>query len=89
MKRLLFSLALLGAFFGTPISATQITGPYTYGSQLVVTTDIGPSGPGLLMYTDANQISRPLGGTVTASVCIEQEGPQGQDGNSQGNNDQQ
>jgi hypothetical protein len=53
-------------------SQPLIAGPYVYGSQLVVTTDIGPSGADVLTYFDAaSQTSKPLSGTVSVSVCVQ------------------
>jgi len=44
-------------------------GPYTYGRQLVVTTDLGPNNFIWLTYSDGTE-AKPLAGTLTASVCI-------------------
>jgi hypothetical protein len=52
---------------------TSISGPYVYGSSLVVTTDLGPGGPTLLTYFDATrQVTKPLSGRLSVSVCVEQ-----------------
>ena len=61
----------IDAFF---IDAQQhVSGPYTYGSKLVVTTDIGTGGSTLLTYFDNNsQTSKPLAGKLSVSVCVEQ-----------------
>ncbi len=40
------------AYFVNGNSEAPIAGPYTYGKQLVVTTDVGPGGPGELTYCD-------------------------------------
>jgi len=49
-----------------------IAGPYVYGSQLVVTTDIVGTGEFLLTYRDAtSDLSKPLAGTLSVSVCVE------------------
>lgn len=46
-----------------------VSGPYTYGSKLVVTTDFGPFRA--LNYFDARVgSSRPLKGQVSVSVCV-------------------
>jgi hypothetical protein len=52
---------------------TVISGPYLYGSALVVTTDLGPGGPGLLTYNDAihNNQYQPMAGTLRVSVCVD------------------
>ncbi|MFO1414177.1 MAG: hypothetical protein U1F10_09800 [Burkholderiales bacterium] len=48
-------------------------GPFTYGSRLVVTTDLGPSGPYAPSYFDtASQRYKPLAGRLSVSVCIDQ-----------------
>ncbi len=48
-------------------------GPYTYGSQLVVTTDFGSTLFTQLQYTDlATQVAKPLAGRVNVAVCIDQ-----------------
>lgn len=50
-----------------------VSGPYTYGTQLVVTTDFGSSSFwGELAYYDTQGTPRPLAGRVSVSVCIEQ-----------------
>jgi len=50
---------------------TVVAGPYIYGDQLVVTTDIVGSGPFLLTYHDAvSQLVKPLAGTLSVSVCV-------------------
>ena len=51
-------------------AAGSVAGPYTYGTQLVVTTDLGAGGPFLLTYFDG--VAKPLAGTISASVCVEQ-----------------
>jgi hypothetical protein len=49
----------------------SISGPYAYGSKLVVTTDFGSTQQ--LNYFDARiGSSRPLAGSVSVSVCIQQ-----------------
>jgi len=58
------------SFFPTA-DQTVVSGPYTYGRQLVMTTDIGPGGQRLLTYRDATaNVDRPLAGTVSVHVCI-------------------
>jgi hypothetical protein len=56
------------------IDAQQtVSGPYTYGSKLVVTTDFGSASSLLLTYYDAvAQTTKPLAGKVTVSVCVDQ-----------------
>jgi hypothetical protein len=52
---------------------TQVSGPYVYGSKLVVTTDFGPAGAAALTYFDGvAQASKPMAGKVTVSVCVDQ-----------------
>jgi hypothetical protein len=55
-----------------PASQTRLTdiGPHIYGSQLVVSTDVGPGGPTLLTYRDADGTDKPLAGTLSVSVCV-------------------
>jgi hypothetical protein len=49
-----------------------VAGPYVYGSQLVVTTDIFGGGEFLLQYFDTtSQTYKPLAGTLSVSVCVE------------------
>jgi hypothetical protein len=56
---------------------TVVSGPYTYGSQLVVTTDIGNSGPTSfvqLTYADTTSgspVVMPLAGTLSVSACVD------------------
>lgn len=51
----------------------SVSGPYTYGSKLVVTTDFGNTSMQQLTYFDARIGSnRPLAGSVSVSVCIQQ-----------------
>jgi hypothetical protein len=59
------------------VDQTVIAGPFTYGSQLVITTDVGQGGPNLLMYTDTTDTTaapegtmKPMAGTLTVSVCV-------------------
>ncbi len=50
---------------------TVVAGPFTYGRQLVVTTDIGAGGPNLLTYHDkTNDTYPPLAGTLSVYVCL-------------------
>lgn len=50
-----------------------VSGPYTYGSRLVVTTDIGSGNGVTLTYFDAaTQTTKPMAGRTTVSVCVEQ-----------------
>jgi hypothetical protein len=58
------------SYFSTA-DQTTIAGPFTYGRQLVITTDIGTGGPTLLTYHDnAANLDRPLAGTLTVHVCV-------------------
>lgn len=51
---------------------SAVSGPYTYGTKLVVTTDFGSSSMQQLTYYDARIGSnRPLAGNVSVSVCIQ------------------
>jgi fructose-1,6-bisphosphatase len=51
---------------------TLVAGPYVYGSQLVVTTDLGPGGATLLTYYDAaTLLTEPMAGKLSVSVCVE------------------
>jgi hypothetical protein len=51
---------------------TLISGPYDYGRQLVVTTDLGAGGASLLTYYDAvTQLTEPMAGRLSVSVCVE------------------
>ena len=59
------------AFFLNPDQA--VSGPYTVGSQLVVTTDWGVGGPDLLTYALADQSRVPMAGSLSVSVCIDSE----------------
>ena len=53
-----------------------VSGPYTYGTKLVVTTDMGPGGPMLLNYFAAGaQMYKPMVGKLSVSVCVEQGSP--------------
>jgi hypothetical protein len=48
-----------------------VSGPYTYGSKLVVTTDFGNTSQQQLTYYDARLGSnQPLAGSVSVSVCV-------------------
>lgn len=52
---------------------TIVSGPYTYGSKLVVTTDFGTPSQVSLTYLDARTgTSKPMAGRVAVSVCVEQ-----------------
>lgn len=54
-------------------AAHTVSGPYTYGSRLVVTTDVGPGGANELMYfDDATQVMKPMAGKLSVSVCMDQ-----------------
>ena len=47
----------------------DVSGPYVYGSQLVVTTDLRS---GLLVYhDDSDDTDKPLAGTLSVDVCVE------------------
>jgi len=49
-----------------------VSGPYTYGSKLVVTTDFGGTAFQQLTYFDARAGSnKPLAGSVAVSVCVQ------------------
>ncbi len=62
-------------FFTSDDQAT-VSGPYMYGKQLVVTTDLGSDSFPQLTYFDAvAQASKPLAGTVSAWVCVAETGP--------------
>ena len=51
---------------------TAVAGPYVYGSQLVVTTDLGPGGPTVLQYMDAvSGLYQPMAGKLSVSVCVD------------------
>jgi len=53
---------------------TLVAGPYVYGSQLVVTTDLGPGGATLLTYYDAvTLLTEPMAGKLSVSVCVERD----------------
>ena len=63
------------AFFDSPTGAQTVAGPYNYGDELVVTTDLGPIGnfPLALTYTDTTSgspVTKPMAGTLSVSVCI-------------------
>jgi hypothetical protein len=58
-------------FFATA-DQNVTAGPFVYGSQLVVTTDIVGTGELLLTYRDTTTgLSNPLAGTLSVSVCVE------------------
>jgi hypothetical protein len=64
----------IDSFFLTS-DQTSISGPYVYGSALVVTTDLGPGGPDVLTYYDAVHAQyQPLAGTLRVSVCVDGSG---------------
>jgi hypothetical protein len=68
-------------------AAQDVGGPYTYGDELVVTTDLGSIGnaPLALTYSDVTSgspVTKPMAGTLSVSVCIQQ-GGRGQGGNGQ------
>ena len=51
---------------------TSISGPYLYGKQLVVTTDMDVSDEALFVYYDAvTDTYQPMAGHLTVSVCVE------------------
>lgn len=54
--------------------ATTVAGPYVFGSQLVVTTDILTPGTDALSYTvgsaTGTPVVQPMAGTVTVSACV-------------------
>jgi hypothetical protein len=52
---------------------TVVAGPYLYGKQLVVTTDLGNNGgaPILTYYNAVTELYVPLAGKLSVSVCIE------------------
>lgn len=52
---------------------TQVAGPYTYGTRVVVTTDLGAAGPQALSYFDARTNAvKPMAGKLAVSVCVDQ-----------------
>ena len=62
----------IDAFFIT--GNQQVSGPYVYGTQLVVTTDVAGLGEFLLTYTEitsSGPVVKPLAGTLSVSVCVE------------------
>ena len=62
----------IDSFYMDGAQAT-VSGPYTYGTKLVVTTDFGNSSFQQLTYFDARMGStRPLAGNVSVSVCVQQ-----------------
>jgi hypothetical protein len=74
-----YSVSAMGAYpqvdqYFTDAGLTHVAGPYTYGSKLVVTTDILTRGPDALSYTvgfDAGgAIVAPLAGTLSVSACV-------------------
>jgi hypothetical protein len=61
----------IDAFFPDS-SQTAVSGPYAYGSKLVVTTDFGGPSMQQLTYFDAIAgTDKPLAGNVSVSVCIQ------------------
>jgi hypothetical protein len=60
-------------------SDQSVAGPYAYGDELVVTTDLGPIGnaPLALTYTDDSSgtpVTKPMAGTLSVWVCIQKAG---------------
>ncbi|MES2632282.1 MAG: hypothetical protein V4669_04880 [Pseudomonadota bacterium] len=56
-------------------SQSTVSGPYTYGTKLVVTTDFGSQAIQQLSYYDARAGSnQPLAGSVSVSVCVQNGG---------------
>lgn len=50
---------------------TTVSGPYTYGSKLVVTTDFGNAIQQLNYFDQRTASLQPLAGNVTVSVCVQ------------------
>ncbi|ROZ78354.1 porin [Ramlibacter sp. WS9] len=62
----------IDSFYIVDGNQSFVSGPYTYGTGLVVTTDFGSPSFQRLIYNDARvAASRPLAGSVTVSVCIQ------------------
>ena len=57
-------------FSRTPRTA-PVSGPYLYGTQLVITNDIDTSEAAQFQYTDATSNLQPMVGTVSVSVCVD------------------
>ena len=55
---------------------TVVAGPYLYGTQLVVTTDLGNNGgaPPLTYYNAVTELYVPMAGKLAVSVCVEDGG---------------
>lgn len=52
---------------------TIVSGPYTYGSKLVVTTDFEtPSQVALTYFDVGTELNKPTAGRLAVSVCVEQ-----------------
>jgi hypothetical protein len=74
-----YAVLAMGAYpqideYYTDAQLTNVAGPYVFGSQLVVTTDILTPGPNALSYTagftDSGPIVQPLAGTLSVSACV-------------------
>src|SRR5450432_1006816 len=58
------------SFFPTA-DQTVIAGPFVYGKQLVVTTDMGTGGENLLKYQDTTDNTfKPMAGSLNVWVCV-------------------
>jgi hypothetical protein len=55
---------------------TVVAGPYLYGTQLVVTTDLGNNGgvPWLTYYNAITEQNVPMAGKLSVSVCVQDMG---------------
>jgi hypothetical protein len=52
-----------------------VAGPYTYGTSLVITTDITSNAMSLTYYDASTQTTKPMAGTLSVSVCVGNNGP--------------
>jgi hypothetical protein len=74
-----YAVSAMGAYpqideYYTDAQLTNVAGPYVYGSELVVTTDILTPGPNALSYTAGftatGPILQPFAGTLSVSACV-------------------
>lgn len=74
-----YAVSAMGAYpqideYFTDSAHINIAGPYTFGNQLVVTTDILTPGPWALSYvagSNANgSVYQPMAGTLSVSACV-------------------
>jgi hypothetical protein len=74
-----YAVSAMGAYpqtdeYYTDALQTNVAGPYVYGSELVITTDILTPGPNALSYTagftDNGPILQPFAGTLSVSACV-------------------